>query len=94
MSYLRSFRKSYIKAKHTILKQDRRNLLKLMLFGAGAFIAGKLFNNFTGLFSKDVVLNEFSGENFKVVESQQKYTLYGAKNEPLLIVEKDGYETE
>ena len=68
--------------------RDRRNLIKLILFGAGAFAFGKLFGSFTDLFS-DKIVNDIQFKNFRFVETEKSITVSEKGGEPLLIVEKD-----
>jgi len=75
-----------------VIKIQRRGLLKLILFGGGALIAGKLFGSFSDFFLSDKILNDIEFKNFRFVETRKKLTLYGDGGEELLIVEKDGVE--
>jgi len=76
-----------------VVKKERRNLFKLILLAGGAFLFGKLFSSFTDMFS-DKVISDTDFKNFRFVETKKTLTLYGKDGrteEPLLIVEKDGF---
>ena len=70
--------------------RDRRTLIKLLLVGGGAFVAGKLFGSVTDFFS-DKVLNDIQFKNFRFVETEKSVTVSeNGQKDPILIVEKDG----
>ncbi|MCC2630431.1 MAG: hypothetical protein K0S38_240 [Candidatus Paceibacter sp.] len=76
------------KKTHEVAKPDRRNLIKLLFVGGGAFVVGKLFGSFIDLFTDNVIsTTEF--KNFKFVETEKTMTISDKSGEALLIVDKD-----
>ena len=73
-----------------VVKTERRNLLKFLLVGAGAFVLGKLSNSLSGI-GAEPVINSGDFQNFKFVETKKNLTLYEKNGEELLVVEKDSF---
>lgn len=73
-----------------VVKKERRTLLKLALFGGGAFLVGKLFGSFTDLFS-DKVVKDVQFNNFRFVETGKKLTISEKDGQDILVVDKDSF---
>ena len=68
----------------------RRNVLKWILFGVGAFILGKIVGPSVNLFSRSETLGEGATfKNFRVVENDKELKLYNRTGDEIFIIEKD-----
>lgn len=72
----------------------RRNLVKLALFGGGAFVLGKVVGPSLHLFSKDVTTDKNGGketlyENFRVNENGAELGIYDRLGNEILVIEKE-----
>lgn len=72
----------------------RRNLIKIGLFGVGAFALGKVLGPSLDFFSKDMTV-EKDGEkttffnNFRVKENGAELGIYDDLGNEILVIEKD-----
>lgn len=78
------------------LDTKRRNLIKLALFGGGAFVLGKVLGPSLSMFSKDAVITKTDGDgkesifgNFRVHENGQELGIYDKLGNEILVIEKD-----
>lgn len=69
----------------------RRNLLKFLLIGGGAFLVGKFANPFINFINGDKVLDEKIFDNFKVVETGRTLKILDKEGTEIFIVEKDSF---
>jgi len=74
------------------VNQKRRNIIKFGLFGAGAFVIGKVLGPSINFFSNGIDLGgdrvvDFN--NFRVVENGQELGFYDKLGNEILILEKD-----
>ena len=69
----------------------RRNLLKLLAVGGGAFIVGKFATPFINFLNGDKVLDEKIFQNFKIVETGRTLEIFDKDGGEVLIVDKDGF---
>ena len=69
----------------------RRNLLKFLLIGGGAFLVGKFANPFINFINGDKVIDEKIFENFKVVETGRTLKIMEKDGTEVFIVEKDSF---
>jgi len=69
----------------------RRNILRVGIFGAIAFVLGKIFGPRISLFSKsgELVLNETNFKNFRYVETNKEMTLFDKFGNSIVTFEKD-----
>jgi len=75
--------------KDKIVKNKRRNFLKFLAVGGGAFLLGRALSSLpNSLVEKTTNTADF--KNFKFVETNKKLTLYDRSGEEIIIVEKDG----
>jgi hypothetical protein len=72
-----------------VAKKGRRNMLKLAVFGAGAFVLGKLFSYIPDLLGEKVI-HDIEFKNFSFVETNKSITISDKSGEALLVVDKDG----
>jgi len=76
------------------LDTKRRNLIKLALFGGGAFILGKVIGPSFNLFPKESSVTNSDGketffDNFRVNENGDELGIYDKLGNEILIIEKD-----
>ncbi len=76
--------------KTQIIKTERRNLLKWLVFGGGAFLVGRVLSFWPGSLAEKTA-SPINLKNFKLVETNKKLTLYNRGGEEIIIVEKDGF---
>jgi len=69
----------------------RRNLLKLLVVGGGAFVVGKFASPFINYLNGDTVINEQTFQNFKVVETGRNLKILDKEGAEIFIVEKDSF---
>ena len=69
----------------------RRNLLKLLVVGGGAFIVGRFANPFINFWNGDRVLSERNFQNFKFVETGKELKIFEKDGTEVLILEKDSF---
>ncbi|MDO8551992.1 MAG: hypothetical protein Q7S01_00505 [bacterium] len=69
----------------------RRNLLKLLAVGGGAFIVGKFANPFINFLNGDKVIDEKTFQNFKFIETGREVKVIDSTGNEILIVEKDSF---
>ncbi len=68
----------------------RRNVLKWVALGGGAFVLGKIFGPSINLFPKSASLDKTQVfANFRVVENDQELGFYDSLGNQILILEKD-----
>lgn len=68
----------------------RRDMLKFLFVGGGAFVLGKLFGSAMELFTEEKPILEKNLENFKLVETERRLSLFDKSGEAILEVDKDG----
>ena len=74
------------------LNKNRRNLIKLGLFGVGAFVVGKVLGPSINLFSGTLELGggkQYDFTNFRVIENGQELGFYDKLGNEILILDKD-----
>ncbi len=76
--------------KEIVANKNRRNVLKLTIFGIGAFVLGKLVSYLPDLFT-DKVEKDIEFQNFSFVETKKSLTISEKGGEALLVVDKDGF---
>jgi hypothetical protein len=69
----------------------RRNLLKLLAVGGGAFIVWKFATPFINFLNRDKVIDEKTFENFKFVETGREMKVLDRDGGEIFIVEKDSF---
>jgi len=76
--------------KETVANPRKRTIIKLTLFGVGAFALGKLFGYLPDIFT-DKVEKDIEFKNFSFVETNKSITISEKDGEALLVVDKDGF---
>ncbi len=71
--------------------QYRRNFLKFLLIGGGAFLVGKFTSPFINFLNGDKVLSERTFENFKMVETGREMKFFDKDGAEILIIDKDSF---
>ena len=74
------------------VNQRRRNLIKLGLFGAGAFVVGKIIGPSINHFGGTIDIGggkEYDFKNFRVIENGQELGFYDQLGNEILILDKD-----
>lgn len=69
----------------------RRNFLKFLLIGGGAFIVGRFANPFINFWNGDKVLDERNFQDFKIVETGKTLKVFDKEGKEVIIVEKDSF---
>lgn len=70
------------------MNKNRRNLLKFLFIGSGAFLLGKIFGpGFLNLFSGPG--KELDLGNFRVSEDRKELIIYDRTGEKILIIDKE-----
>ena len=71
------------------MDHNRRKFLKIILFGGGALIVGKILSP---LFSKSssTTLSEQDFSTFKVIEDKRFLSIYDSSGEEVLQIDKSG----
>lgn len=67
----------------------RRNFLRAAVFGGAGFVLGKVFGPSIPLFGEHAVVGAKDFRNFKVVETNKEFRVYGKGGDEIVIVEKD-----
>ena len=71
------------------MKLERRQLLKLMLLGGGAFLAGKILGPSINLFSSEQDFGKITNfKNFRIVETGKELKFYDRRGNEILTVDK------
>ena len=71
------------------LNARRRNVIKLGLLGAGAFVLGKIFGPSISLFSGSWDGQEYDFKNFRVIENGQELGFFDRLGNEILILENN-----
>lgn len=74
-----------------VINLRRRNLIKFAVFGALAFVAGKLFEPLKNTFQGDRVLSEKSFNDFTLTETGKQLKIADKSGSELLVFEKDSF---
>ncbi|OGN29487.1 MAG: hypothetical protein A3A33_03590 [Candidatus Yanofskybacteria bacterium RIFCSPLOWO2_01_FULL_49_25] len=69
----------------------RRNLLKLLLVGGGAFLVGKFASPFINFWNGDKVIDEKIFQNFKFVETGNALKVFDKEGSEIFVFEKDTF---
>ncbi len=67
----------------------RRNLIKFLLVGGGAFLLGKFTSPFINFLNRDKVLDEKIFNNFKIVETGRTLKVFDKEGSEILLIDKD-----
>lgn len=67
----------------------RRNLLKLLVVGGGAFLVGKLSSPLADFFVGNKMISMQDFQNFKFVETNRELKILDKTGSEILIVDKD-----
>ncbi|MBI2618227.1 hypothetical protein HYW58_02125 [Candidatus Kaiserbacteria bacterium] len=67
---------------------ERRNFLKILLFGSVSFVLGNILAPYLSFFNKKETLDIKMLKYFKVVESDSELKLYNKKGEEVLSIDK------
>lgn len=72
------------------MDQNRRKFLKLVLFGGGSLIAGRVLGPFLSAFGEDQ--KESQTSSFKIVEDEKILTIFDNSGVEVLQIDKSGSE--
>lgn len=67
----------------------RRNLLKLLAVGGGAFVVGKLSGPVLDYFTGDKIISTRDFKDFKFIETTRELKLLDTQGEAIIIFDKD-----
>ncbi len=69
----------------------RRNLLKLLAVGGGAFIVGKFADPLINSWNGDKVIDEKIFQNFRIIETGRAMKILDKDGAEVMIIEKDSF---